>query len=61
MAKLRTTKNQIHPQRLQFGGLNLPFLNKYQDLNNQWGNFWRGNDYFGATGILNNTINSNCY
>jgi hypothetical protein len=46
MAKLRTTKNQIHPQRLQFGGLNLPFLNKYQDLNNQWGNFWRGNDYF---------------
>jgi len=59
MAKLRTTKNQIHPQRLQFGGLNLPFLNKYQDLNNQWGNFWRGNDYFGATGMLNNTINSN--
>jgi hypothetical protein len=59
MAKTRTTKNQIHPQRLQFGGLNLPFLNKYQDLNNQWGNFWRGNDYFGATGMLNNTINSN--
>lgn len=46
MAKLRTTKNQIHPQPYQFGGLNLPFLDQYTNLNKQWGSFWRGGDYF---------------
>lgn len=30
----------------QFGGLNLPFLDQYTNLNKQWGDFWKGGDYF---------------
>lgn len=46
MAKTRTTKFQTYPQPYQFGGLNLPFLDQYTNLNKQWGSFWRGGDYF---------------
>ena len=71
MAKTRTTKFQTYPQLYQFGGLNLPFLDYYTDLNKQWGNFWRGGDYFkqpeipptgmygDPTAKLHNTITAN--
>ena len=59
MAKLRTTKNQIHPQRLQFGGLNLPFLDQYTNLNQQWGDFWKGGDYFNGSTMLDTTVKRN--
>lgn len=47
MAKKKPTKKQSYPViNYQFGGLNLPFLDQYQSLTNNWNNFWRGGNYF---------------
>lgn len=64
MAKTKTTKFQTYPQPYQFGGLNLPFLDQYTNLNKQWGNFWQGGNYFGTTPTgernkLQNTLGEN--
>lgn len=53
MKKRKTIKyksDSIH--NYQFGGLNLPFLKEYDDINKKWGAAWRNNPW----SLINSTV-----
>ena len=52
MAKTKKTKFQTYPQPYQYGGLNLPFLDQYTNLNNTWNKSWRTNPF----SMINDTV-----
>lgn len=60
MKKRKTIKyKQDSPMNYQFGGTTLAGTKFFDGLNKQWGDFWKGGDYFKQDGMLSNLVDKN--